>query len=71
MIGLPFDMSTTQNGPAMTNSSATLSSCMAVPMSSVYAASLHQLSKMRSSMKHTTSAVTTGVLPVTANNQLR
>ncbi|OPZ79096.1 MAG: hypothetical protein BWY79_00548 [Actinobacteria bacterium ADurb.Bin444] len=69
MMGLPFAMFNTKNGPAYTYFSATVSICLEVAESSMRAASLHQLSKTRSSMKHMTSAVTTGVLPVAANSQ--
>ena len=46
MIGLPCARFSTKNGPACTNSAATLSICAALASSSSSAASLHQLSKI-------------------------
>jgi hypothetical protein len=71
MIGLPRARFSTKKGPAWTNSAATLSISAAVARSSSSADSLHQLSKMRSSMKQATSAVTSGTLPVMQKAQRR
>ena len=71
MIGLPCARLSTKNGPAWTNSAATLSISAAVARSSSSAASLHQLSKTRSSMKHGASEVTSGTLPVAQKTRRR
>src|SRR3974390_3769357 len=71
MIGLPLARLSTKKGPACTNSNVVESISAAVALLKSKAASLHQLSNMRSSMKQGTSAVTNGTLPVMQNIQLR
>ncbi len=64
-------MFSTKKGPAKTNPSATLSIWLAVASERSMAASLHQLPKMRSSMKQMALSVMTGTFPVAAKNQNR
>ena len=68
MIGLPWARLSTKNGPAWTNSAAVESISAGLARSNRCAASLHQLSNTRSSMKQGTSAVTSGTLPVVQNS---